>query len=49
MSKKSINREMIEGPQAFSRFRSALKAALSVPKENLSPRTKKQAKKKSKG
>jgi hypothetical protein len=40
---------MVEGREAFDRFRNALKAALSVPKENLSPRTKKQAKKKSKG
>jgi hypothetical protein len=42
----SKQREMIEGREAYDRFRNALKAALSVPKENLSPRTKKQAKKK---
>jgi len=42
----SKQREMIEGPQAFNRFRDALKTILAVPKSSLPPRTKKQAKKK---
>ena len=37
--------QMIEGPEAFDRFKSALKTILAVPKSSLPPSPFKQAKK----
>lgn len=45
MSKKQ--REMIEGPEAFQRFREAMKTIVSVPKSALPQKPKKQTKRKS--
>jgi hypothetical protein len=35
--KTQTHAEMIEGPEAFDRFRSAMKAILTVPKSALPP------------
>ena len=40
-----VQREYVEGREAFERFRNAVKTVLSVPKSAL-PKTKKQAKRK---
>jgi hypothetical protein len=34
---KTQPREMIEGPEAFDRFRNAVKAALTIPKSAMPP------------
>ena len=46
---KKTDPELIEGPEAFERFRRAVKAVLAVPKSALPPRPtrKKKAAKKS--